>query len=285
MSRKASEIAERVRAGLPQPSGDLDDLLLPPAPTLVAVPDADEAGEPDGAGHSAEHAPQEGEGNDGGRGSGGEGGNSHAPAVATAGSDQRGTRRSATAPSTGTGRRTVAPSQRRTAAAGRAELVARLTDGQRGWDVPSVWRARHDVRSIGYDVPGPLALAFAQAKLDVEREAGRRLTNEDLVHPALEALPADPGLVAERLANLGERIRADDDGQRLTAYVAVELKHKLEDLALALHGSQGLRVHKGALWALAVADLLESIGVAVPDTIGPAMQAAAEAAVPAAARG
>jgi hypothetical protein len=148
-----------------------------------------------------------------------------------------------------------------------------------------VWRARHDVRSIGYDVPGPLALAFAQAKLDVEREAGRRLTNEDLVHPALEALPTDPAVVARRLAELGERIRSDGGGQRLTAYVAVELKHKLEDLALALHGTQGLRVHKGVLWALGVAELLEGIGVAIPDAIGPTVEAEAEEPVPAGADG
>ena len=51
MSRKATEIAERVRARLPQPHDELEDLLLPESRRLVAVhePDPERAATGNGA--------------------------------------------------------------------------------------------------------------------------------------------------------------------------------------------------------------------------------------------
>ena len=114
--------------------------------------DRSTAGEPNGAGRSIDRAPQR---SDAGRGVGGEGAISGAPAVATGRSDRRQAGRVQRHRPLARG---VASSHVATPRAGRSGGAARRW--ATGPGRPQRVAGRHDMRSIGSDVPGPLALAF-----------------------------------------------------------------------------------------------------------------------------
>jgi hypothetical protein len=122
---------------------------------------------------------------------------------------------------------------------------------------------------LGFPVPVPLMREVAHFKLDLSRHFNRRVSNHEIGAAALQLLPDHPASVAELLRRHSARIGLDPEAppvpaRRLVASVPAAVAAGVEDLVLGIEESEGLRVTKSQLWALAHVMLLENAGRARP---------------------
>jgi hypothetical protein len=115
---------------------------------------------------------------------------------------------------------------------------------------------------LGFPVPVPLMREVAHFKLDLSRHLNRRVSNHEIGAVALQLLPKVPASVAELLRRHAPRIGLDTEAppvpaRRLVASVPMALAAGVEDLVLGVEETEGIRVTKSQLWALAHALLLD----------------------------
>jgi len=116
---------------------------------------------------------------------------------------------------------------------------------------------------VGFPVPVDLIRDVTRLKVDLSRRLGRRLSNHEIGAAATRLLPGDPGEVAELVRGHAERLGLTEQGtprRRLVADVHQGAATGLEDLVLAVDETEGVRVTKSQLWALAHVLLLERAG-------------------------
>lgn len=116
---------------------------------------------------------------------------------------------------------------------------------------------------VGFPVPVDLIRDVTRLKVDLSRHLGRRLSNHEIGSAAAGLLPAAPDGVAELVRTHAERIGVGDHSllrRRLVASIPAGAATSLEDLVLAIDETEGVRVTKSQLWALAHVLLLERAG-------------------------
>jgi hypothetical protein len=109
---------------------------------------------------------------------------------------------------------------------------------------------------LGFPVPVPLMREVAHFKLDLSRYLNRRVSNHEIGAAALHVLPGTPAVVAELLRRHAGRIGLDPEAppmpvRRLVASVPAAAAAGVEDVVLGIEESEGIRVTKSQLWALA----------------------------------
>jgi hypothetical protein len=113
---------------------------------------------------------------------------------------------------------------------------------------------------VGFPVPVDLIRDVTRLKVDLSRHLGRRLSNHELGAVAAHLVPTDPAKVAELVRGHADRLGLTEQTtprRRLVAAIPRGAATTLEDLVLAIDETEGVRVTKSQLWALAHVLLLE----------------------------
>jgi hypothetical protein len=116
---------------------------------------------------------------------------------------------------------------------------------------------------VGFPVPVDLIRDMTRLKVDLSRHLGRRVSNHEVGGAAARLLPTDPAGVAELVRGHADRLGLTEQTtprRRLVAAIPREAVTTLEDLVLAVDETEGVRVTKSQLWALAHVLLLERAG-------------------------
>lgn len=116
---------------------------------------------------------------------------------------------------------------------------------------------------VGFPVPVDLIRDVTRLKVDVSRHLGRRVSNHEVGAAAARLVPTDPAKVAELVRGYADRLGLTErttTRRRLVAAIPREVATTLEDLVLAIDETEGVRVTKSQLWALAHVLLLERAG-------------------------
>jgi hypothetical protein len=116
---------------------------------------------------------------------------------------------------------------------------------------------------VGFPVPVDLIRDVTRLKLDLSRHLARRISNHEIGGAAAGLVPTDPAQGAELVRGHAERLGLTErvtPRRRLVAAISREAAATLEDLVLAIDETEGVRVTKSQLWALAHVLLLERAG-------------------------
>ena len=116
---------------------------------------------------------------------------------------------------------------------------------------------------VGFPVPVDLIRDVTRLKVDLSRHYGRRVSNHEVAAAAARLVPTDPAKLAELVRGHADRLGLTEQTtprRRLVAAIPREAATTLEDLVLAIDETEGVRVTKSQLWALAHVLLLERSG-------------------------
>jgi hypothetical protein len=116
---------------------------------------------------------------------------------------------------------------------------------------------------VGFPVPVDLIRDVTRLKVDLSRHLARRISNHEIGAAAARLVPTDPGQVAELVRDHADRLGLTEQAtprRRLVAAIPRDAATTLEDLVLAIDETEGVRVTKSQLWALAHVLLLERAG-------------------------